>query len=215
MSLVALMAPIGCASDDDGGGGGGADARMFDGRADSSMGTPDGSADSAPIADARPPDASAIDATPSPVVFNEVKGEDPDWMELYNTDAGTIDLSGYTVADSVGGTTDPDLGDAFTFPSGTTIAAGGYLFLLDDETVPAGPSTSCAPSPASSCFTTTFGVSEATGESLHLLNPAGQRVGTFAYPAGVPSGSTYGRQPDGSTTLVNMSPTPGVANASI
>jgi hypothetical protein len=209
--ILSIVLAAACArtEDDDGGGGGTADARR---NADARPADAAVTADARPPADASIPDASAVDVVPSPVVFNEIKGEDPDWMELFNTSSAAVDLSGHIVADSNSGTTEPDLGDALTFPAGTTIEPGAYLFLLEDEAATPGPSTECAPSPAASCFKTTFGVSEATGERVHLLAPGMAEVGSFDYPSGVAATKTYGRYPDGSATLGAMDPTPGAAN---
>ena len=74
------------------------------------------------------PDA---DAKFNNVVINEInyKSADDfdtkDWVELYNTTAAAINLSGWKL-------TDENLADAFTFPAGTVIKAYGYLVVCSN-----------------------------------------------------------------------------------
>ncbi|GAA4560830.1 hypothetical protein GCM10023193_21950 [Planotetraspora kaengkrachanensis] len=73
--------------------------------------------------------ASADDQAPSTVKINEVEsngGTPGDWVELVNTGAAPVDVSGWVVKDN-------DDSHAFTVAAGTTVAAGGYL-ALDVET---------------------------------------------------------------------------------
>lgn len=51
----------------------------------------------------------------------------PDIIELYNAGATAIDLAGKSLTD------DPAAPHKFTFPAGTTIAAGGYLVVYADD----------------------------------------------------------------------------------
>ena len=52
-----------------------------------------------------------------------------EWVELYNADTGTVDISGWTLDDiESGGST------AYTIPTTTTIGAGGYLVLYKKDT---------------------------------------------------------------------------------
>src|SRR3954470_7965874 len=48
----------------------------------------------------------------------------PDWIELYNPTAGTVNLAGWQLKDSA---------DTWTFPSGSSISAGGYLLVVADD----------------------------------------------------------------------------------
>lgn len=81
---------------------------------------------------------TAPEAASSPVVINELmasntltymdpQGEFDDWVELYNTSAGDVDLSGKYLSDD---STNPL---KWQFPAGTTISAGGYLVVWADE----------------------------------------------------------------------------------
>ena len=57
-----------------------------------------------------------------------VNGSQPDLIELYNDGPTSVDLSGMAISDTAGQR-------KFTFPSGTTIAAGQYLVLYGDDAV--------------------------------------------------------------------------------
>lgn len=61
-------------------------------------------------------------------MINEVESDDPapgpDWIELYNDGAASVNISGYVLKDS-------NDGNSFTIPSGTTIGAGA--FYVDDS----------------------------------------------------------------------------------
>ncbi|GAA4597023.1 hypothetical protein GCM10023194_70690 [Planotetraspora phitsanulokensis] len=71
------------------------------------------------------PPASADDQAPSTVKINEVEsngGTPGDWVELVNTGAAAVDVSGWVVKDN-------DDTHAFTVAAGTTVAAGAFLAL--------------------------------------------------------------------------------------
>lgn len=51
-------------------------------------------------------------------------GNTPDWIEIRNPDPVLLDLTGYHLTD------DPEIPAKYTFPSGTTIAGGGYLIVF-------------------------------------------------------------------------------------
>jgi len=53
---------------------------------------------------------------------------DEEWIELYNNAASTIDIGGWTITDNNG------TGSSYTFPAGTTIAAGTYLTVAANST---------------------------------------------------------------------------------
>ncbi len=70
----------------------------------------------------------------SGVVFSEVYYDtvgtdaDEEWIEFYNNTASTVDIGGWTITDNNG------TGSSYTFPAGTTIAAGTYLTAAADST---------------------------------------------------------------------------------
>jgi hypothetical protein len=51
-------------------------------------------------------------------------GQFPDWIELYNPTAATVNLAGWQLKDST---------STWTFPAGSNIAAGGYLVVAADD----------------------------------------------------------------------------------
>jgi hypothetical protein len=147
------------------------------------------------------------------LVVNEISGGD-DWVELYNRGTMAIDLGGLTLADQdMPGV--PKLDEAISFPAGTTLAPGAFLFILvKQETVMPGeaqPQTTCAPGP-SPCFHAPFGISATDGDAIYVID--GQTVVANAeFPAmAVSDTQTYCRLPDGGS-LAPCAPTPGAANA--
>ncbi len=52
------------------------------------------------------------------------QASDEEWIELYNRGTSTVDLSGWELRDAV----------RYTFPSGTSLAPGGYLVVSNDAT---------------------------------------------------------------------------------
>jgi len=62
---------------------------------------------------------------------------DPDWLELYNSSAAEVDITGYKIYDSGGnGGTKPKM----TFASGTKIPAKGFLAVVTDIPTTTDPS---------------------------------------------------------------------------
>jgi hypothetical protein len=124
------------------------------------------------------------------LVVNEVEsnGDDTDWVELRNTSAATIDVSGYSFLD------DDSSHDAFVLPAGSTIAPGGY-FVIDQES---------ATAPGFD-----FGLGGA--DTARVYDPAGALVLRYSWTAH--AAVTYGSCPDGSGVLVDTTrATEGAAN---
>jgi hypothetical protein len=75
-------------------------------------------------------DDSGIIPNPGSIVINEVMSHShasaPDWIELYNTTAGPINIGGWFLSDS---DTDPL---KYRFAAGTTIPAYGYIVVSED-----------------------------------------------------------------------------------
>jgi hypothetical protein len=78
------------------------------------------------------------DSATSPVVINELmssnsttaadqNGEYDDWVELYNTSATAVDLSGYYLTDN------NEKLNKWQFPAGTIINGNGYLIIWADK----------------------------------------------------------------------------------
>lgn len=129
------------------------------------------------------------------IVMDEA-GDFEDYIEIYNADDVTIDLSGMQLSD--------DLFDPlkWTFPEGTTLEPGGFLIVWCDDEPAEGP------------LHATFKLS-ASGESAVLSHRADEGsvlIDAIAYP-GLITDQSYGRTPDGAETFeVFCAVTPGFAN---
>lgn len=118
-----------------------------------------------------------------PVMMNEIYSRgvptDPDWIEIFNPNTTTIDLSGYFIYDGGGQSgTKPKM----MLPPGSVIPANGYLVVVTDS---AGAAAG-------------FGLSSA-GETVWLENAAGSVIDNVAFPA-MDDTQSYSRIPNGSTT---------------
>ncbi len=119
------------------------------------------------------------------VKINEVESDGAaDFVELFNTGPGAVDVSGWQLDDSADG-------NRLTLPNGTTIAAGEFLAVDTDPPVGLGSND------AARLF--------AAGD---LANP----VDSYAWTAHAP-GTTYGRCPDGTGAFqITGAVTKGAAN---
>ncbi|TWU35695.1 Inner spore coat protein H [Novipirellula aureliae] len=144
----------------------------------------------------------------TPVVYvNEIMAdndsviEDPDeagafedWVELYNPGTTSIDLSGFYLTDDAADPTQ------WQFPDGSTIDAGGYLVIWADGDTDQGDTHAA------------FKLS-ASGESVLLYNVDGATLVDSITFGEQTTDVSYGRFPDGSSTLTVLSAaTPGAAN---
>lgn len=116
-----------------------------------------------------------------PVKINEVESNpasgENDWVELINTSAATIDVSGLVLRDN-------DDTHAYVFPTGSTIAVGGYLAV---ESAPTGFD---------------FGLGGA--DSVRLYAADGMTlIDSYAWTAHATT--TYGRCPDGTGEFTTTS----------
>ena len=105
-------------------------------------------------------------------------GASSDWVELYNTSATTVNLSGWSLTD------DPSLQDRWLFPS-TNLATKGFIVVFasgKNRAVPGAP------------LHTDFGLSKG-GEYLALVRPDGSVASEFApaFPA-QDTDVSYGRE---------------------
>ena len=141
------------------------------------------------------------------VVINELlansQAATSDWIELYNTTAQAIDISGWFLSD------DGEHLTKYEFPAGTVIAADGYLVVYADETFD---------DPDAAGSHETFALSR-QGETLYLHSGSGGVLTGYseqekfdASAAGVSLGRY--RKSTGSYNFVALTePTPGGANA--
>src|SRR5881394_407124 len=107
-------------------------------------------------------------------------GQFPDWIEIYNTGASTLNLSGWSLTD------DPAHASRWTFPN-TNLTARGFMVIFasgKNRAVPGAP------------LHTDFSL-KASGEYLALLKPDGTAATEFAptFPAQFPDIS-YGISQD-------------------
>lgn len=92
-----------------------------------------------------------------------------EFIELHNPGDAPYDLTGHSIQDAV----------TFTFPSGTTIPAGGYLIIAKDPAVMSAKFGVSALGPWS-------GNLSSGGEEIELRNAANAKVDSVDYKAGFP-----------------------------
>ena len=147
-----------------------------------------------------------------------------DWIELYNGGASAVDLSGYHLSDNL------NQPFRWTFPSGASIPAGGYLLIWADgyDSKP-GLSLTRGFYPYASFVTRYYHANfklSATGEEVGLFTPAGTRIDGVTYGPDMTGrwygekaedwqqgDLSFGRYPDGGNTWGYFSePTAGTTN---
>jgi hypothetical protein len=119
----------------------------------------------------------------------EHAGTYPDWIELHNAGATSVDLSGWSL-------TDRDDPRAFVFPPGTTIGPGGYLVVWCDREFDAPG------------LHTGFALSR-QGESVFLYDAQTHVVDAISFGLQL-TDMSIGRLADGRWALTD--PSPGSAN---
>jgi spore coat protein CotH len=120
-------------------------------------------------------------------------GDYPDWIELYNGGTESIDLGGMYLTGNLGNP------DAWPFPEGTVIDAGGFLVVWADNDPEKGP------------LHASFSLS-ARGEAIGLFASDGEtEIDSVVFEAQFDDVS-YGRLPDGTAIWVYLTPTPGSSN---
>jgi len=129
---------------------------------------------------------AANDCAP-PIVINEIEssgGTPGDWLELFNPTTSPVDLSGYVVRDN-------DDTHTYVLPTGTTIAAGGFLIIEESQ----------------------LGFGLGSDDAARLFRPDGSTlVDSYAWTTHAPT--TYGRCPDGlGAFLTTAASTKGAANS--
>ncbi len=137
-------------------------------------------------------------AASKPVVINEIMADNQhgttdennqfeDWLELFNTTAQAVDISGFYLTDNLG-----SLGK-WQIPAGTIIPAGGYQIFWADEDANDGP-THCS-----------FKLS-AGGEQVFLLDAAGLLVDEVNFGA-QNTDHGWARVPNGFGDFKSQTPT--------
>ncbi len=128
------------------------------------------------------------------VYINEILSTgSPDWVEIYNPSNQDLDISGWKTWDP--GTAS----NQYVLPAGTTIPANGYLVLLCDD--------------GNNELHTNYKLSSG-GETVWIGDATGAIVDSVTFPdLSNNSGSSYGRNPDGSPNFeIFATPTQGAAN---
>jgi len=110
-----------------------------------------------------------------------------DWIELYNNTSSSLDVGGYFLSDDA-----TDL-EQWEIPSGTTIAANGYLIFWADN------------DGAQSGLHCNFKLS-ASGENVFLSNASGVILDQITFGAQT-TDISYGRFPNGTGAFQSMTPT--------
>ncbi|MDX2054796.1 MAG: lamin tail domain-containing protein [Polyangiaceae bacterium] len=144
------------------------------------------------------------------VVINEIRGNAPDFVELYNAGNAVANLSGYLVTDT--NSDEPDLANPFVFPNGTLLQPGHYVVLLAvSDNNSSGPlSAAQCEDVGEGCYKGTFAVSN-SGETIYLFNSSQTQLDAVDFPADVTT--SYGRRPNGTGNFsVTPEVTPGASN---
>jgi hypothetical protein len=143
----------------------------------------------------------------SPVVVNEVMssntsympdnaGDFDDWVELYNTSAAPVDISGYYLTDNLANL------NKWTIPNGTVIPGNGYLTFWADEDSSQGWNHM------------NFKLS-AQNEFVWLLNNNLEVLDSVGWSGGLAVDSGYARIPNGTGSFIIKNPTFGYNNQSL
>lgn len=146
-----------------------------------------------------PSQALAADIAPKPqtqqpsIVISEVESDAPnkgnDWVEITNTGAEAVDISGLVLKDNKDK-------DPYTIPDGTTIPANGFLVIYQDDSGAKG---------------FVFGLGK--GDSVRLFED-GEQSAVTTWPDGSHTNPAWGLYPDvnGSSYQNTLEATPGAAN---
>ena len=125
------------------------------------------------------------------------QGEYEDWIELYNAGKETVDVSGMYLSDS------RDEPTKWRFPTGqplmTRIPPGRYLLIWADNDVTA------------SGLHASFEIN-ANGGEVTLFDKNGSALIDGISFDGQVADVSFGREPDGSSNFVTLTPTPGASN---
>ena len=119
-----------------------------------------------------------------------------DWIEIYNSSANTVDLSGYGLSDNLG------RARKWQFPEGTIILPGEHKIIWCDNNTEAN--TAAEPH-------TSFGLMKAGGYSVVFADPTGKILDKLVLPE-VPTNVSYGRTTGREGFFYYDAPTPGYQN---
>jgi large repetitive protein len=146
---------------------------------------------------------SSTGSGPTALYVNEVQssnkktiadetGKYPDWIEIYNAGKDTVDLKGYTLADSK---------NTHVIAGSLPIKAGGYLLLWADKNSALGAAH------------LSFSLSGTNGDAAIIIDPEGNQVDSATFGASLAADDSYARYPDGTGEFSWCAiPTPGQTN---
>ena len=161
---------------------------------------PDGATTVRHFTNSASPGASNYLATSSALRLSELQSDSPNagagWVELSNSTGDALPLDGHALV--VG---DRD-GVPWTFPSGLSLPANGFLVVSCDATRPASATPGAL---------NTGRALPSIGGEIYFFNEVGQEIDRVLYGAQVPALS-IGSIADGSWTLLS-SPTPAESNS--
>ncbi len=121
-----------------------------------------------------------------------------DWIEIYNSSAAAVDISGYGLSDNLG------RARKWQFPEGTIIQPGEYRIIWCDGDAEANT----AAEPHAS-----YGLAKAGGYSVVFADPTGKILDKLVLPE-VPTNVSYGRTMGREGFFYYDAPTPGMQNGS-
>lgn len=128
-------------------------------------------------------------------VHSDEDGDFEDWIEIYNSGADSVNLTGFGLSD------DYNRPFRWVFPD-TTIAPEEYMIVWASGKNRLMPGNE---------LHTNYGISS-DGEEVLLTEPGGTRLDELS-PVEIPGNISIGRQPDGVGDLIFFSePTPGTSN---
>jgi hypothetical protein len=120
-----------------------------------------------------------------------------DWFEIYNPTTNHVDLTDFTLTDTLSNPM------KFRVPSGVTVPPQGFLLVWADE--------ESNQTRTNGDLHVNFKLSQA-GESIGLYDPAGRQIDAVTFDLQTDNVS-QGRWPDGAATLYSMrTPTPHASN---
>ncbi len=125
-----------------------------------------------------------------------IGGEFVDWIEIHNSSAETVDLSGYGLSDNIG------RARKWQFPAGTVIQPGEYRIIKCDANNAANTAAELHAS---------YNLAQAGGYSIVLADPMGKILDKIVMPR-VPTDVSYGRTMGREGFFYYDLPTPGAQN---
>ncbi|MEM9665884.1 MAG: lamin tail domain-containing protein [Bacteroidota bacterium] len=128
-----------------------------------------------------------------------------EFVELVNTGAGAVDISGWTLSDLTGS---GNVQVSHTFPTGTLLQAGCGLVIFGGGT-PTGPFGGM---PTSTASTGRLNLNNG-GDTVTLSDGSGTPVATATYTSGDATGQSFTRDPDLTGTFVAHSSATGAGGA--